>query len=215
MEKRFVNKLKKQNGEVMLEASIILVSVILLLLGLLSISFMFYQQSLMTTVATEIATDVAKNYKFTSVAMGKNHDLDNVNEAKMFRMSFGKNGIEEAHEDRADDYVDWRVSLASLGLQPEDVEVDCEIVSSGIGRAYVKVTVSQKTDFFLSGILELMNISDENTMFTATAYAECTDLMAYTSMINFTQYGSEKLSVFNSVGNFYNSVKNLVNNLLD
>lgn len=215
MKKQFINKLKKQDGEVMLEASIILVSVIILLLGLLSISFMFYQQSLMTSVATEIASDVAKNCKFTSLEIGKDHNLDHVNDAKMFRMSFGKNGMEESHEERADDYVDWRLPLASLGLQPENVEVDCELISSGIGRAYVKVTLSQKTDFFLSGILELLEITDENTMFTSVAYAECNDLMAYTSMINFTQYGSEKLGAFNSVGNFYDSVKNLINNLLD
>lgn len=215
MRETWKRKLKKQNGEVMLEASIILVFIIILLLGLLSISFMFYQQSLMNTIATEIASDVAKNYKFTSLKMGDDHTLDDYNGTKMFRMSFGKNNVENAQEDRAEEYVDWRLPLASLGLDPEEVEVDCEIISSGIGRAYVKVTLSQKTDFFLSGILELMEITDENTMFGSTAYAECNDLMGYTSMVSFTQYGSEKLSVFKSVGNFYGSVKSLVENLLD
>lgn len=215
MEKALKEKIQDQRGEVMLESAIVLVPVLILLMALLSISFMFYQQSVINSVANEIAADVAKNYKFTELDMGSNSvTLGDVNNTNMFRMSFGKNKAETAHEDRAEDYILWRAPLTSLGLHPHSADVECEVKSSGIGRAYVKVTVSQKSDFFLSGVLDMTGIADEDTLFTSTAYAECLDFMSYTSMVNFTEYASNKLSIFNSIGGFYDSVKNLVQKLM-
>ena len=61
----------------------------------------------------------------------------------------------------------------------------------------------------------MVGIMDENSMFSSTAYAECVGLMGYTSMVNFTEYGSRKLSIFNSIGGLYNSVKEFAQELLD
>lgn len=216
MFRRLLNEEQNQNGEVMLEASFILVSVILLLMALLSLSFFFYQEAMMTSVANEIAADVAKNYKFTKVEVGKSDiTIDDITSVKMFRMNFGKKGIKDDHNDRAKTYAEWRIGLATMGINAGDINVDCEITGSAIGRSYVKITVSQKTDFFLSGILDLMGITEEESNFGGTAYAECVDLMGYTSMVNFTEYGSRKLSAFNSIGGFYGSVKNFVQKLVD
>lgn len=210
-------KLKEENGEVMLEAAIILVPILILLMALLSLSFFFYQEAMMNSVANEIAAEVAKNYKFTDLKMGtKDIELDDITEVKMFRMSFSKNKMEKEHQKRAEEYAKWRVNLATLGLNPGEVEVECKVTSSGIGRAYVKVTVSQKTDFFLSGILELTGITEKDTLFGATAYAECVDFMGYTSMVNFTEYGSRKLGdAGKSIGNLYNNVKDFIQKLED
>ena len=203
-----------QRGEVMLEASFILVSVILLLMALLSLSFLFYQEAMMTSVANEIAADIAKNYKYTDMEMGESSiTLDDVTGVRMFRMSFGKTKMEESHEARAKSYAQWRVSMATLGIHSSELEVVCEVTSSGIGRAFVKVTLSQRSDYFLSSILDLAGIADEDTIFGATAYAECMDLMGYTSMVNFTQYASQELSIFNSIGGFYDSVRNFIEKL--
>lgn len=215
MRQKITEKIEEEHGEVMLESSFILVSVIILLLALLSISFMFYQQAMMTSVANEIAADIAKNYKYADLDMGNDSlTLNDVNGTGMFRMSFGRNSLENAHENRAEEYANWRIPFASLGLNPQNINADCEITRSGIGRAYVKVTVSQRTDFFLSGILDAAGVADKNSLFSATAYAECVDLMGYTSMVNFAEFASNKLSEFNSIGNFYNSVKDLVQKLL-
>ena len=216
MIRRLLKEERNQQGEVMLEASFILVSVLLLLMALFSLSFLFYQEAMMTSVANEIASDVAKNYKFADIEVGQsNITLDDTISVKMYRMSLGKRSMENAHRDRADAYVEWRIGLATLGINAEEVDVTCDIESSGIGRAYVKVTVSQKSDFFLSDVLEFLGIADENTTFQSTAYAECVDLMAYTSMVNFTKYGAKELEVFEPIGGFYNSVKNFVQKLVD
>lgn len=215
MKKIFDGRIQDQRGEVMLESAIVLVPVLILLMALLSISFMFYQQSVINSVANEIAADIAKNYKFTELDMGSNSVTPNdVNNTNMFRMSFGKNKAKTAHKNRAEDYILWRAPLTSLGLHPHSADVECEIKRSGIGRAYVKVTVSQETDFFLSGILDMTGVANKDTLFKSTAYAECLDFMSYTSMVNFTKYASNRLSVFEGIGGFYGSVKNLVQKLM-
>lgn len=216
MIKKVLCNTENQKGEVMIEASIILVSVILLLLVLLSLAFMFYQQALMTNVANEVAAKIAKDFKYSAKVMGT-HTINNsdVEGVKMFRMSFAKNSVAEAHAERAKPYATSRFNMATLGINSGELNVICDVESSGIGRAYVKVTVSQNTDFFLSDVLTLAGIIDENNVFSATAYAECVDLMGYTSMVNFTDFGCRKLAVLNSVGNLYTSVKGFIQNLLD
>ena len=81
------NRWKNENGEIMLESSIVLVFVLLLLMALLSITFMFYQQAMLNTVAAEIAADVAKNLKYTNLERGNDEiTLDNYDGVKMYRM---------------------------------------------------------------------------------------------------------------------------------
>lgn len=219
MRKILVKKVKEEHGEIMLEASIILVPVIILLLVMLSIVFLFYQEAMMTSVANEIAADVAKNYKYTDLDVGSNTLNENdVNSTKMFRMSFGIGKSERKHQERAENYVDYRIPLTSLGLNPENAEVNCKIIRSGIGRVYAQVTVSQKTDFFLSGVLDLVGITDEKTLFSSTAYSECNDFLGYTSMVNFTDYASGKFSEFEAAGKLYIKTKDLaqdVQNIVD
>lgn len=209
----FLKDIKKQNGEVMLEASIILVSVIILLMVMLSLSFMFYQEAMMTSVANEIAADIAKNYKLPTLDIGDNEPkIGDIESVKMYRLSFGVNKLENLHEERAEDYAEWRIKLATLGLNPGDVDVKCEIIRSGIGRAYAKVTVKQTTDFFLSGILDYTGITEKNTAFGATAYAECNDFMGYTSLINFTRYltGMPDTAGLQPIAELYQSMKGFI-----
>ena len=223
MKKKCMKFKECQRGEVMLEASMILLTVLIMLMALLSLSFMFYQEAMMTSIANEIASDVAKNYKYTGTGVsGSDHpigdnsiSLDAVEGVGMFRMSFGMNGVESAQEDRASEYVAWRIPLATLGLDSNITNVECEIEGSGIGRAYVRVEVSQTTDFFLSGALEALGVTSNLRNFNAVAYAECVDLTGYTSMINFAEDFSKRLAVFGPVGDLYVSIKDFIANVSD
>ncbi len=208
-------RIAEERGEIMLEASIILVAVLILLIALLSITFMFYQQAVMTSVATEIAEDIAKNLKFTDLEIGTStltaSDYENT---QMFRTNFGQSALQKAKEALADTYSVKRLALASFGLNEGDFETQVDLKVSGIGRMYAVVTVSQPSEFFLSGVLEMLGIADQETMFAATAYAECTDLIGYSSVVNFTDYATQKLAVFESFGDFYVSVKNFIQTLM-
>lgn len=202
-----------QSGEIMLEAAIIFLPVMILLLAMLSLGFWFYQTAMGTNVASEIAAEVARNLKFEKLdAYGDT--LDDVRDAtdlRMFRSTFRLSELEDAQEQRAQDYADWRIPLSTLGFGPQNLEVELELERSGIGRTHVKVTVHQETDFFLSGILKYAGIVEDHPVFGGVAYAECVDLMEYTSMVNLLWYGSEELSVLSAFGDFYVQAKKLLN----
>lgn len=200
-----------QSGEVMLEAAIVFVPVLILLLALLSLGFWFYQTSMMTNVAAEIAAEVARNLKYERLdGHGDTLSVEDMVDLRMFRSTFGLNGLKNAQSQRAKDHADWRVPLTSLGFGAQDPEVTVKLESSGIGRTHVQVTVRQETDFFLSGVLKYAGIAEDHPIFGGTAYAECVDLTEYTSMVNLVRYGSEELSVFSSFGKLYRAVKDLL-----
>lgn len=205
------SKVREQSGEIMLEAAIVFVPVLVLLLALLSMGFWFYQMSMMTNVASDIATEVARNIKYDKLdSHGDTITLEDIESAKMFRSTFGLGRLKNAQKDRAQARADWRIPLTSLGFGPQEPEVELELKSSGIGRTHVKVSIRQNTDFFLSGVLKYAGIVDDHPIFVGTAYAECVDLTEYTSMVNFLRYGSEKLSVFESFGDLYVNIKDLL-----
>ena len=200
-----------QSGEIMLEAAIVFVPVLILLLALLSLGFWFYQISMMTNVASEIAAEVARNVKFENLgAYGDTLKTENASELRQYRSTFERGILEQKQNERGSAYGDWRIPVTSLGFGPQEPSVDVELHNSGIGRTYVKVTVSLETDFFLSGILKYTGILEDHPVFGGTAYAECVDLTEYTSMVNFLRYGSEKLAVFGPVGELYDKAKELL-----
>lgn len=204
-----------QSGEIMLEAAIVFVPVLVLLLALLSLGFWFYQMSMMTSTASEIATEVARNIKFEKLdGHGDVVAIEDITSTKMFRSTFHLSKLKRAQEERAKDHADWRVSLSSLGFGSQDPEVELELKSSGIGRTHVKVSVRQNTDFFLSGVLKYAGILEDHPIFQGTAYAECIDLTEYASMVNFLRYGSnevsEHLEIAGSVGKLYGKAKGLL-----
>ena len=202
----------------MLEASIIIVMVLMLLMAMLSITFMLYQQAVITSVANDIAADIAENYKYAHFKIGDTVPEDAEFKAAatgddmlLYRTTFYSANLKKKHEDNdalEADAQKW-LDKTSFGINEEPVEVECRIHTSGIGRAYVTVTVSQKTEFFLSGVLEAMGIADKKMKFSATAYAECIDILGYTSTVNLAQFVTGELDAYQSVGKFYNNFDGL------
>lgn len=211
MPKAKIDGTEGQSGEVMLEAAIIFIPVLILVMAMLSLFFWFYQEAMMTSIAAEIAENVAQNVQFGELGINAAPALEDYSGQRMFRLSFGSGAVESDQRDRAEAHASWRIPLSTLGLSSGAVDVDCDIQMSGIGRAYVKVTVRQPSEIFLGGVLELAGIADSSDTFGGTAYAECVDLMGYTSMVNFVEYSSTEMdTAFGAVGMLYTSVKKLL-----
>ena len=197
--KKAMGIVRNENGEIMLEATMVLLPTIIIMFTMISLSFLFYEQALMNTIATEIASEVGRFYKYSkrySDEMGANVlSDDDIKKGKLFSSSFAIGSIEDQYEDLAKEYAKERIAFASLGLDKSGLDVTCDIKTTAPGRAYVKVVVSQKTKFFLYEVWDL--IAEDGgagiTDFTGVAYAECSDLMGYTSMINFIDFWTSAL----------------------
>lgn len=212
--KRFIKtNLHDDRGEIMLESSFVMISVFLMLTVMLSLSFMFYQQSMITSVAAEISSSVAKNYKYTDTDLKTSEfTVSDASSIRKYRLTLSTGKLMREHEEQADTYGAERIKLTTLGINSSDVDVSCQLVHTGIGRAYIKVTVTNKTDFFLSNVLEAFGIYDGEG-FSATSYSECTDMTAYASTVNFSNYMAGFMEPFSGVGKTYQSFKNIVETL--
>ena len=128
---------------------------------------------------------------------------------RKYRLTLNTGKMMREHTEQADTYGAERIELTTLGINSSDVNVTCQLVHTGIGRAYIKVTVTNQTDFFLSDLLEAVGIYDGNG-FSATSYAECTDMTGYTSTVNFSNYMAGFFSPLSGVGKIYKNFKNIV-----
>ncbi len=63
MKREFIYRLKRDDAEIMLESTIIIIIVLFMLTAMISVGFLFYQQSLISSLATELAEDIGANYK--------------------------------------------------------------------------------------------------------------------------------------------------------
>lgn len=214
--KRFAHPFKQnESGEIMLESSIILVSVLILLMILLSMCFMFYQQAVMNTVAAELSSALAKNYKYHQAdPRAHTFTVDDVAAQKKYRLTLGMSKMETKLEENADSVVQTRLSVSSFGINSTTVDAECEVVGTGFGRAYVKVTVTNDTEFFLSGILKWAGIFDGEA-FSATSYSEITDLTAYASTVNFANYVIGGMGPISGIGKIYVNLKDIIDKLIN
>lgn len=200
----------------MIEAAIIFVPVLILVMCLLSLGFFFYQTAIVNSAAAEIADTVAENIKFTELDVNEETlTLSDFQTLRMFRSNFGSIGVGKAQKDNAKEYADWRIPLSSLGFGDQNPDVEFSLTMSGPGRYYVEVKVSLETDIFLGGILRYSGILDENNIYSAVAYAECVDLTAYTSMINFVEHSTKALNFLDPVGRAYGNIKDLYDGISD
>lgn len=217
--RRFGKSIVKENrGEIMLESSIIMVLVLTLLMALLAIGFLFYQQAVMTSVASELSSSIAKNYKYHylhfktdafTVEAESEENAKDTREHKKYRLTLGKYKLEEIFDGKAESIGMERVKLSTLGFSSDNVEANCEIVITGIGRAYAKVTVTDNTEFFLSSLLKNLHIYDGEG-FSAVSYAECTDMTGYASLVNFSDYIATFLEPFGEIGNIYQTFGEII-----
>lgn len=218
--KKAMGIVRKENGEIMLEATIVLLPTIMIMFAMISLSFLFYEQALMNTVATEIASEIGRFYKYSkryNDEMGANVlSDDDIKKGKLFSSSFAIWSIEDQYEDLAEEYAQERIALATLGLDNSDLEVTCDVKNTAPGRAYVKVVVSQKTEFFL---YEIWGLIGENgvagiTDFSGVAYAECSDLMGYTSMVNFIDFWTsalvDEVELLGEVDGLIDAIKSMI-----
>lgn len=191
---------RNENGEVMLESTLVMMFTLFILIAMISVGFLFYQQAVICTVASDIATDIAASYKLTNQDIGSSNITSNaLNDVKLYRTSVAMCSMKAAHKQRAEEYLPVRIQLASLGiLDKQPVLDDFEIQVDNVGRMHIDVSVSMECDILFSGALEYFGLIDSTPKFSASGRAECLDITAYASHVQFIDYVGNKLEGSNT-----------------
>ena len=193
-------RLRDENGEVMLESTLVMTFTLFILMAMISVGFLFYQQAMVSTVASDIAVDIASSYKLTNQEMGSGQVSSNtLNDVRLYRTSVAMASMKALHKQRAEKYLPERVRLTSLGILDKEPVLDhFDITVDNVGRMHVEGGVSMECDILFSGALEYLGLIDSTPSFSASGRAECLDVTAYASHVQFLNYVGNKLEGTNA-----------------
>lgn len=201
--KENLERLKDEDAEIMLESTIIIIIVLFMLIAMISVGFLFYQQSLISSIATELAEDIGSNCKFVS-----DGDSSKIN---LYRTSIALGSAEEYHRKKAVETCKERLKVSSFGIADNDPTVDVNIVVDNIGRLHAEVTVTMECSILFDGALRYFDIIDSTPEFSATARGECLDVTAYAGQVHFMNYITEKAGDSNIL-NIVNQTVRIIRN---
>ena len=188
---------KENSGEVMIESTIVTIITIMVLIFLIAIGFLIYQQVLLSDVATESAAAIARNYKFSSEVINGNDyssitiDDKYYEKVKRYRTTFNAASIRGANQRFSENYTNSRLPVTSMSFD-NDLDIDTNIKSSSPGRTFVTVTISMDANLLFDEVLSYGNMKDDATSLSASATSECLDITGYAGMVSYEYYLSQK-----------------------
>lgn len=191
-------KTKNDSGEVMIESTIVTIVTIIVLIFLIAVGFLIYQQVMMSSVAAEAATAIARNYKFSSDdTMITSDDYSSViisddyyEKMKKYRTTFNFGSIKRINQTFTEEYVNERLPVTSMSYD-NDLDITAKINQTAVGRIYVTVSVSMTPELLFDNVLTYSGM-DENTKLSAYSTAECLDITGYAGLVHYEAYLATK-----------------------
>lgn len=170
-------KKKKDSGEVVVEASIVVTIALIFITVMLFIGIALYQQTLLTAVANHTAVSIAQVYSnslkdpFTGYV-----DVDGVYDTVTYN-NMKDDAYISVLEQKATALAKYRLKSSSL-IASEISNVDVQIVKKAneLLKSQIVVTIRDKYSIPLVGIF---GNNDSLVSFVATGRADCVDLLEY------------------------------------
>ena len=196
---------KDEQGNVMIEASIVMTIAVVMVAVLISLGLMLYQKSLMQTVATETAVDIANVYglSYRDPVYGYIDDSEFYN-TNLYRYlgNLLTDNHDEANERKGTWYGLYRLKKGELARFSEP-KVFVEIIQKPgtIIQHQVVVTITAQFDMPLTTIWN----GDNSATYMVTGRADCVDLLDY-----FNTVGTVESIIFEKVDDFVEPVSGAV-----
>lgn len=173
-----------QTGEVMIESVLVMIPTLFVLVFLMSLGFLLYQQWNVQYVADDIANKVSITYTYLEVeTVPGTLSKGNLADRDSYRY-YGSNKEKYAVEadERGQRYGEHLLRLTSFAPRTEDEKIKVETEEDSFARRHVFVTVKGTYKIPFGEGLEIFGIDSTRT-FYATSSAECVDLSDYLSTV--------------------------------
>ncbi len=173
-------KNKRESGEVVVEASIIVTLVFIILSLMFYIGMVMYQQTAMATVANRTATNISQVYSNTLRDPFTGYiDPDNAYQSITYS-SMKTDAYMDSVKQKGTAFAQYRLKKSQI-IPTDDREVDIQVVSkpNELLKAQIVVSITDTYDVPLVGFFGL----DGKISFSATGRADCVDYMEYLSGI--------------------------------
>ena len=185
--------MREENGEMVIEASIIMPLVLIVYGIMLFLALLMYQKIVVTVSANESAHAVASVYNspHRDPEMGY-VPPDELNERHfLYRELFTLHSLTESSQKKGEWYTYYLLSKRRL-LKADSVNVSAEIKreSGALMQKNVVITVTEKYKIPLVSVLGI----DDEVVFTTVSAAQCQDFISY---INMTDFAWEQIDYYN------------------
>lgn len=169
-------KNKRENGELVVEASIIVTLVVIFMTIMLYVTMVLYQQTLVSVMARQTASNIAQVYSnsirdpFTGYI-----DSDKVYQSATYD-DMKTDAYLDAIEQKANVFAKYRLQSSRI-LPAESTSVEVEIAKkpNELLKSQIIVTIHQSYRIPLIGLFT----KDKPVEFAASGRADCVDLLEY------------------------------------
>lgn len=205
-----MEKLKNKNqGMIMLEAVMVLAMSCVLFFMLFMITFIYYQEWTIKTIADSTAAQIAQSYKLPDSEMNGKADKNmivNIDPYRYFLLR--KNILKTKNETKAKLYVIDSYKKASILKNLDNPTVTMELKSDSLSRRHITVHIkgTYKVPF------QMLFLPNDIT-YDIEGSAECLDLIDYLNTVDYVD-NVTSLSLLNSkIIQAINSVLKLFNHI--
>lgn len=187
----------------MIDGMVAMLFTIMILVFLMSIGFLFYQQWIVSQVANDTATRVAQSYVYpnTDPIMGY-INVEQIADVSIFR--YMGDTLAEENGDKGEKVAAWALKQSSLAYPVSDPEISVDTKYDSLARRHVEVTITAEYEIPLGGALQYFGL-DKTITYTATGEAVCMDLLDYVNTVDTFKaltgntFGSKALKAVNSI----------------
>ena len=187
--------MKREDGEMIIEASIILPLILILYGVLMMLVLLMYQKIVVSVTVNEAASSIASVYsdplkdpKYGYIAV---EDINTHN--YLYREIFG-NSLQISNERKAEWYTYYLLEKRRL-LKAGKVKVSSEIKKkkNALIQKNLYVTATEEFTVPLVGVFGI----DNKVTFSATGCAECDDMISYMNLTKFAWDQIDDLNILN------------------
>lgn len=196
----------------MVESTFVVTMTLALLIWLLGIGFLYYQRYTAVVAVNDAAVKVAHSYGNPDSDIVTGYTTTEFLRTRKRYRSFIQEDIRLDNEERATQYIRYRLRKTNLRKTVGEVTAHLECVPDSIYRSHVELTAvcQLKTPFGIG--LEAFGMQGVRT-YTLTASADCTDMADYISSVTFSNALASGDLV--SLGSFGDAIVELINTLFD
>lgn len=198
-------KEKKEQGNVVIEASIVMTIAVVMVAVLINLGLMLYQRSLMEAVALDAATNVANVYSSTYREPIYGYiDENEFYENHLYR--YLSNAFFSTQDDasirKAEWYSLYRLKKGEL-ISYDDLSVQVDVIQKPGTLIQHQVVVSITADFEMP--LTAIWGGNNKAQYTAIGKADCIDLLDY-----FNTVGTVQDTVMSKLDKFFEKINKIV-----
>lgn len=177
---------ESENGEIMIESILVMIPTLFVVLFLLSLGFLLYQQCNVQYVADDLANRVAGSYSFLDSDFETGTiTIDDLEDRGRYRYCFGnKEKYDADSRKEAKSYGTKLLDKTSYGEKKSTEQISVTVETDSFARRHATVTVIGEYKIPFGEGLEVFGISSTRK-FEATSVAECVDLSDYLSTVTY------------------------------